>query len=124
VSYGVLVAEGKARWIGRGAEHPKLAGGVLVILGLAALGVGVDRLDPEHPWMVLTVPATVTVGLWFLQQAWLGKRSWLYRAGAEDYESGHDYASQPWWLVRAGCWMFGLFWPLLVLLALGVDIGD
>jgi hypothetical protein len=110
VLYGALVSAGRARWMGEGAERPQRVGAILGMLGLAALGVGLAEITGVMTFHLLTIPAIVSLGLLSLREAWHGKRGWMYR---------HLTPTRPWWSIRAGLWMFGLMWPLLVAWAVG-----
>jgi hypothetical protein len=79
------------------------------ICGLGLAGVGLEHLDPARPWSSLAIPMTVLFGLLCLREACRGKRSVLLRDGLGRWER--------FW-TRAGLWMFGLFWPVLVFMAL------
>ena len=115
--YGALVWRGRARWIGLGADEPRRAGVVLFALGLASLGAGLAEVTGADAWRVLMIPAIVGAGVLALREAWRGKRGTLYRIN--EFDSWYS-----WWLARAGLWMFGLSWPLLVLWALGLQSFD
>ena len=69
-----------------------------------------------HWWRVLAIPGIVGISLVALREAWLGKRGGFYRM------------SHPppfgWLLTRAGLWMLGQMWPVLVLWALGLQSFD
>ena len=115
--YGALVWRERAQWIGLGADEPRRAGVVLFALGLAALGAGLAEVTGADAWRVLMIPAIVGGGVLSLREAWRGKRGTLYRIN--EFDSRYS-----WWLARAGLWMFGLSWPLLVLWALGMQSFD
>lgn len=115
--FGALVWRERAQWIGLGADEPRRAGVVLFALGLAALGVGLADVSGADAWRVFTIPTILGGGLLSLREAWRGKRGTLYRIN--DFEF-----FESWWLARAGLWMFGLSWPLLVLWALGMQSFD
>jgi len=115
--YGALVWYEQARWIGLGADKPRRAGSVLFVLGLALVGVGLAHLTRDDGWRLLTIPAILGGGLFSLREAWRGKRGSLYRNKQSD-------SLYSWWLTRAGLWLFGLSWPLLVLWALGLQSFD
>ena len=111
--YGVLVWRKQARWIGLGADEPRRPGSILLALGLAAFGFGLAYVTGAGGWHLLMIPALVGGGLLSLREAWRGKRGWFYRINTLERTE--------WWLARAGLWMFGLTWPLLVLWALGLQ---
>jgi hypothetical protein len=115
--YGALVWRERAQWIGLGAGEPRRAGVVLFALGLASLGAGLAEVTGADAWRVFMVPAIVGAGALALREAWRGKRGTLYRIN--EFDSWYS-----WWLVRAGLWMFGLSWPLLLLWALGLQSFD
>lgn len=110
IVYGALAYAGLATWIGLGAHRGRLAGAILAATGLACLGGGLDHLDPDRPWRVLTIPLILVGGLASLWAA-------VTRSGK--LTAGLSGARGP--LVVAGLWLFGLGWPVLILWAVGVE---
>jgi hypothetical protein len=90
------------------APNRALAPGIFTC-GLGLAGVGLEHLDAARPWSSLAVPMIVLLGLLLLREAFRGRGSVFLRDESGRWER--------FW-IRAGLWMFGLCWPLFVLMAL------
>jgi len=118
VPAGVMLALWAAL-VGTGAIEPEtdaasvptfaLVGG---LCALAAVGFGLESADSDGPWSVLMVPAIVAGGMWCLWTAISGRRSRAFHERSGTWDS--------YWGVRFGLLLFGVTWPFLGLVALGL----
>ena len=109
---GVLTAAGTVPPLD---EDKHTVGAALVagLLGLAAVGFGLESVDEPRPWSVLMLPAIVVGGVWCLRVGIGSGRSPVLRRPAEGTWG-------PPWAARTGFIMFGLTWPWFALVALGL----
>lgn len=113
VLFGVLVAAGTIP-AHQSDAHPVLVVFVAGLIGLAAIGFGLESVDEPRPWSVLMLPAIVVGGVWCLRVGLSRRESSAVLRRAADHTWG------PPWAARAGFIMFGLAWPWFGLVVLGL----